>query len=228
MNDFFVVYGLTIISLIITVMAQMFVNFSYGKYKRVRNKRGITGAEAARELLDKHGLKKVKVEAISGVLSDHYDPKSKAVRLSKENYSGSSIASVSVACHECGHALQDKDGYSFMRFRSSMVPITNFSSKAGYVAIMIGLFSQWFSLIWVGIFFEVVVLLFQLVTLPVEFDASRRALKEMDYAHFFTSGELKHGKKMLSAAAFTYVASVATALIQILRLVLMVVGRRRD
>lgn len=227
MNDFFVVYGLTIISLIITVMAQVFVNTSYAKYKKVRIRGGITGSEAARQVLDKHGLKKVKVVPVKGTLSDHYDPRSKTVRLSNEIYSGSSIAAVSVACHEVGHALQDKDGYSFMRFRSSLVPITNLSSKLGYLAIAIGLFFGYFELVWIGILFEVVILLFQLVTLPVEFNASSRALKEIKEEQFLTSGELKHGRKMLSAAAFTYVASVTATLIQILRLVLMV-GRRRD
>ena len=221
MNDFFVVYGLTIISLIITVMAQIFVNTSYAKYKKVRIRGGITGSEAARQVLDKHGLKKVKVVPVKGTLSDHYDPRSKTVRLSNEIYSGSSIAAVSVACHEVGHALQDKDGYSFMRFRSSLVPITNLSSKLGYLAIAIGLFFGYFELVWIGILFEVVILLFQLVTLPVEFNF------ESKEEQFLTSGELKHGRKMLSAAAFTYVASVTATLIQILRLVLMV-GRRRD
>ena len=125
--DFFVVYGLTIISVIITVFAQIFVEGSYSKYKKVRNEKGITGMEAARYVLDNNGLSDVKVEMVSGHLSDHYDPKDKAVRLSSDNYGGDSVASVSVACHECGHALQDKDGYLFMRIRHSLVPVVNFS-----------------------------------------------------------------------------------------------------
>lgn len=225
--DYFVIYGLTIISLIITIGAQIFVNGSYSKYKKIRNDRGLTGREAARYLLDKHGLNDIKVEKTSGFLSDHYDPKSRAVRLSTENYEGESIAAVSVACHECGHAIQDKDGYIFMRMRASLVPITNFASTAGYVAIMLGCLFGALNIIWLGILCEIVILLFQLVTLPVEFDASRRALKELDYAHFFNSKELRQGKIMLGAAAFTYVASVASTLIQILRLVLMY-GRRND
>lgn len=225
--DSFVVYGLTIISLVITLGAQIFVNSSYNKYKKVRNDRGLTGRDAARYLLDEYGLNNVKVEQVGGVLSDHYDPKSKSVRLSTENYSGSSIAAVSVACHECGHALQDKDGYVFMRIRASLVPVTNFASKAGYIAILLGCLFGAFNMIWLGIFCEVVILLFQVITLPVEFNASRRALRGLERAQFFNSKELRQGRIMLRAAAFTYVASVATTVIQILRLVLMY-GRRND
>lgn len=227
MDYYFISYGLTFIALIITLGAQIFVNSSYSKYKKVRNERGISGKEAARYLLNKHGLNDVKVEKVSGTLSDHYDPKSRAVRLSEENYDGISIAAVSVACHECGHAIQDKDGYVFMRIRASLVPVTNLASKAGYFAILFGVLFGFFDLIWLGIFAEILILVFELITLPVEFDASRRALKELDYAHFFNSRELKQGKKMLGAAAFTYVASVASTVIQILRLILMF-GRRDD
>lgn len=223
--DYFVVYGLTFISLIIMIGAQIFVNTTYSKYNKVRNERGMTGKEAARYLLDKNGLTNVKVERTSGFLSDHYDPRSKTVRLSSDNYDRASISAVSVACHECGHAIQDKDGYIFMRIRASLVPITNFASMAGYFAILFGCLFGAFNLVWLGILCEVVILMFQLVTLPVEFDASRRALKELDYAHFFNSRELRQGKTVLGAAALTYVASVATTLIQILRLVLMFGGR---
>ncbi len=225
--DYFIVYGLTFISLIITIMAQLFVNLSYKKYSKVRNERNLTGKDAARYILDKNGLQDVNVVEVNGYLSDHYDPRKKEVRLSKENYQGTSIASVSVACHECGHAIQDKDGYLFMKIRSSLVPFVNFSSYAGYFAIVFGIIFSAFNLIWIGILLEIVILLFQLITLPVEINASSRALKELDYAHFFTSKELKSGKKVLTAAAFTYVASVATTLIQILRLILMF-GKRDD
>lgn len=226
--DYFVVYGLTIISLVITLGAQLFVNVTYKKYSKVRNERGLTGKEAARYLLDKHGLKDVKVSKTSGFLSDHYDPRSKVVRLSEENYDRASISAVSVACHECGHAIQDKEGYIFMRMRASLIPITNFASMAGYIAIVLGCCFGSLNLIWLGILCEVVILMFQLITLPVEFDASRRALRELDYAHFFNSNELKKGKTVLRAAALTYVAGVATTVIQILRLFLMYGGRRDD
>lgn len=227
MDYYFIVYGLTIISLIITIIAQILVNSTYNKYSQVRHERNLTGKDAARYILDKNGLNDINIVEVNGFLTDHYDPRKKEVRLSKENYRGTSIASVSVACHECGHAIQDKDGYLFMKIRASLVPVVNFSSYAGYLAIVLGILFSAFNLIWIGILLEIVILLFQLITLPVEINASSQALKELDYAHFFTSKELKSGKKVLTAAAFTYVASVATTLIQILRLILMF-GRRDD
>lgn len=225
--DFFIVYGLTFISLIITLGAQLFVNGSYSKYKKVRNQKGITGREAAREILDRNGLNDVKVVETRGTLSDHYDPRSRTVALSSEIYHGTSVAGISVAAHECGHAIQDKDGYFFMRIRASLIPIVNFSSYAGYIAIVIGFAFGALNLVWLGILFEIAILLFQIITLPVELNASSRALKLVKEYNFFTSRELGQGKVMLSAAAMTYVASVASTLIQILRLVLMI-GRRND
>lgn len=225
--DFFIVYGLTFISLIITLGAQLFVNGSYSKYKKVRNQKGITGRDAAREILDRNGLNDVKVVETRGTLSDHYDPRSRTVALSSEIYHGTSVAGISVAAHECGHAIQDKDGYFFMRIRASLIPIVNFSSYAGYIAIVIGFAFGALNLVWLGILFEIAILLFQIITLPVELNASSRALKLVKEYNFFTSRELGQGKVMLSAAAMTYVASVASTLIQILRLVLMI-GRRND
>ncbi len=223
----FITYGLTFISLIITLIAQSFVSSSYSKYSKIRNKRGITGSEAARYLLDKNGLSDINVVETKGYLSDHYDPTRKVIRLSSDNYHNDSIGAVSVACHECGHAIQDKENYTFMRIRAKLVPFVNFSSYAGYFAIVLGVLFSSINLIWAGIIAEIVILLFQLITLPVEINASKRALKEMDYSHFLDSNELKQGRTMLTAAALTYVASVATTLIQILRLILMF-GRRDD
>ena len=160
------------------------------------------------------------------LLSDHYDPKRKVVRLSKEIYRGTTIAAVSVAAHEVGHAIQDKEEYTFMRFRSVLVPLVNFSSQAGYFAILIGIFFNLVDLIWIGIALEVIILLFQLITLPVEFNASNRAIEEIQKNNYLVEGEIKGSKRMLSAAAFTYVASVLTALLQIFRLVL--IARSRD
>ena len=219
-------YVLIFVSIGITLIAQIFVSTSYSKYKKVQNNKGITGAEVAREILDKHGLSNVYVTAVNGTLSDHYDPKRKVVRLSKDVYEGTTIAAVSVAAHEVGHAIQDKEEYAFMKFRSALVPMVNFSSTAGYFAILIGLFFGYTSFIWLGIALEIVILLFQLITLPVEFNASSRALTEIEKNNYLVRGEVKGSKKMLSAAAFTYVASVLTALIQILRLVL--IARSRD
>lgn len=222
-----VVYGLTFISLIITMIAQAFVSSSYSKYSKIKNERNITGAEAARYILDKNGLNNVYVVETSGYLTDHYDPTKKVIKLSSNVYRDASIGAVAVACHECGHAIQDKENYKFMRIRSSLVPIVNFSSYAGYFAIMFGILFSSQNLIWLGILTEVIILLFQVVTLPVEINASKKALTELDYSHIFNSKELRQGKTMLIAAALTYVASIATTIIQMLRLILMF-GRRDD
>ncbi len=215
-------YGLTIIALVITVSASIFVNVSYKKYSKVMNERAITGCEAARYILDKNDLKNIKVVETKGNLTDHYDPSSKVIRLSTDVYNKASVGAVAVAAHECGHAIQDKDGYTFMRIRSALVPITNFASYAGYFAILIGFIASSINLIWLGIIMEVIILLFQLVTLPVEINASKRALKELDYSHLLNSKELSKGKVMLTAAALTYVASVMAAVLEILRLLLIV------
>ena len=197
------------------------------KYLKITNERKITGHDSARQILDKHNLSDIKVIESKGYLTDHYDPKNKVIRLSSSVYHGDSIASVSVACHECGHAIQDKENYIFLKIRNKLVPIVNFSSYIGYLSILLGCLFSSYNLIWIGIILEIIILLFQLITLPVEINASKRALKELDYSHFFNSKELKKGKKVLTAAALTYVASIATTLIQILRLILMY-GRKKD
>ena len=225
MDYYFISYGLTLLALVITVSAQGFVSGSYNKYSNIRNNKQISGREVARKILDKNGLNNVDVVEVSGVLSDHYDPKNKVVRLSSNIYSGSSIASVSVASHECGHAIQDKDGYLFMRVRSRLVPVVNFSSYAGYIAITLGVFASSFNLIWIGIILEMMILLFQLVTLPVEIDASRRALREIEKERILSKDEFSQGKIMLTSAALTYVASVINVLLQVLRLIFLY-GRR--
>lgn len=226
--DYSLSYGFTIIAFFITLLAQIYVNSSYSKYRKIKNARGLTGKEAARMMLDRNGLNYVKVRAISGKLSDHYDPRSKTVNLSNDIYNGTSIASISVACHECGHAMQDKDNYVFMRFRASLVPIVNLSSKIGYFAILLGIIFSALDLIWIGIFAELAILLFQVITLPVEFNASRRALKEISAIGFLANNEISGSKKMLRAAALTYVASVMATLLEVFRLLLIVFNRSRD
>ena len=225
--DDLIIYGLTFVAFIITSLAQAYITSSYKKYSLVKNSNGMTGREVARKILDNNDLKNVEVVEVSGYLSDHYDPSSKVVRLSKSNYNESSISSVSVAAHECGHAIQDKENYTFLRFRASLVPIVNFSSYAGYLAIVIGGFTGIFGLIKLGILLECVILLFQVVTLPVEIDASKRALSEVKKYKYLDEKEYSSGKSVLIAAALTYVASVASALIQILRLIL-VYGKRDE
>ena len=214
-----------ILTLIITLGAQAFISAKYASTRRIRTKKGMTGASVARKILDSNGLSNITVREVSGELSDHYDPRSKTVNLSSDIYNGSSIASASVASHECGHAIQDKEGYLFLRIRSSIVPLVNFSSYAGYFAILIGLIFSLMDLVFIGIIFEVVILAFQIITLPVEFNASHRALVQLKQLDIVDSSEHSKCRGMLIAAALTYVASVATTILQILRYVLMF---RRD
>ena len=174
-------YGLIIVAFLITLVADIYLRTRYSKYKKIKVKSGITGAEAAREILKKNGLEDIYVVETKGFLSDHYEPRAKVIRLSSDIYNGDSVASVSVAAHECGHAVQDKEGYFFLKFRSFLVPIVNFSSKFGYFAVLIGLIFGAIDLAWFGIFLLVAILLFQLVTLPVEFNASSRGKVYYDF-----------------------------------------------
>lgn len=214
-------YLLTILAFLITITAQIFVNGSYSKTRKIKNKHNLTGEEVARTILDKNGLRNVQIEEVHSTLGDHYDPTTKTVRLSSDIYRNTSIASASVAAHECGHAIQDKDDYTFLRIRHALIPIVNFSSYAGYIAIVIGCIFSSINLIWVGILMEIIILLFQLVTLPVEFNASSRALKQLEELNLLEKSEIKYSRKMLGAAAMTYVASVAAAVLEILRLLLI-------
>ena len=219
-------YGFPILGLIITSIAQLFITTNYSKYKKVLSKSNKKGCDVARKILDKHGLKNVQVESVAGNLTDHYDPTKKVVRLSDDIYNGTSIASVSVAAHECGHAIQDKIGYTPMRIRSKLVPVVNFSTKIGYIVIMIGVALGALKLANIGIILLSTMLMFQIITLPVEFDASRRGKKELADLNILDQSKQKGSAKMLKAAAFTYVASVLSTLLQILRFVLMVSARR--
>ncbi len=218
-------YGLAIVAFLITIIAQLSIKSKYRTYLEHKSSSHLKGFEIARKILDRNGLADVKVQMTQGLLSDHYNPSNRTVNLSEEVYSTATITAASVAAHECGHAIQHKTGYKPLKFRSSLVPIVNFSSYAGYLAIVIGALASWVELIYLGILLECVILLFELITLPVEFDASKRGLKELNNG-FLTKDEVKGAKKVLKAAAYTYVASVANTALQILRLVLMF-GRRR-
>lgn len=220
-------YLLTILAFLITITAQIFVNGSYSKTRKIKNKHNLTGEEVARTILDKNGLRNVQIEEVHSTLGDHYDPTTKTVRLSSDIYRNTSIASASVAAHECGHAIQDKDDYTFLRIRHALIPVVNFSSYAGYIAIVIGCIFSSINLIWVGILMEIIILLFQLITLPVEFNASSRALKQLEKLNLLEKSEIKYSRKMLGAAAMTYVASVAAAVLEILRL-LLIFNRNND
>ena len=220
-------YILVGLAFIITISAQIYIDSSYRRIKKIASSAGMTGKEVARTILDKNGLDNVNIEEVGTTLGDHYDPTSKTVRLSPEVYQKASIASASIAAHECGHAIQDKNGYLFLRIRHSLIPLVNFSSYAGYLAILIGCLFSSLNLIWIGIILEIVILVFQLITLPVEFNASSRALKELEKEKILEKKKIKKARQMLTAAALTYVASAAAAILEILRLILMF-GRRND
>ena len=220
--SYYLVLGLT---LLITLGSQAYINSCYKKTSRIESDKRITGYEVAKRIIKENDLD-VKVEKIQGTLTDHYDPRTKTVRLSTDIYEGKSLASISVASHECGHAIQDKNGYLFLRIRRSLIPIVNIASYAGYIAIAGGALLGLLNLIWLGIIFEVVILAFQLITLPVEFNASSRALKQIKELKMVNDNEHANCRKMLTAAALTYVASAAAALLEVMRLVLMF--RNRD
>ena len=219
-------YVLVLIGLVITIVAQIFVSTSYSKYKKIKSKSRMEGFEVARKILDSNGLNDVDIVETRGELTDHYDPTRKVVRLSTDIFHGATVAAASVAAHECGHAVQDKEGYFFLRLRAAILPIVNISTKAGYIALMVGLIFGMIELFWVGIILELAILVFQLVTLPVEFDASRRAAEFLKQEALIEKEEQEGSKKMLRAAAMTYVASVVSTLLQILRLIL--IARDRD
>ena len=226
MNGLYYGYGgtvdmfLLLIGFLITLIAQIKVKSAYSKYSKEDTRGDLSGCEVARKILDSADLKDIHVVEVPGELTDHYDPRNKVVRLSTKVFHDSSVASVAVAAHECGHAIQDKENYTFMRIRASLVPMVNFVNKFGYIATIIGLIAGIFDILVCGIVMILATLLFQLVTLPVEFDASKRAKKKIDELKLASKSEQDGVKSMLSAAAFTYVASVLESLFQLLRLVL--------
>lgn len=227
MDNTLISNGLILLALLITIISQIIVTSSYNKYKKKLNSNDLTGFDTARKILDKNGLNDIMILETRGNLTDHYDPKRRVIKLSTDIYHGSSIASIAVAAHECGHAIQDKVGYTPMKIRSNIVPIVNLCTKIGYFAIIIGtIFS--YTLIKVGIILLLSILAFQLITLPVEFNASKRALEELKKQKLTTNEEEKNTKKMLSSAAFTYVAALLSTMLQILRYFLIFAGRRDD
>lgn len=220
-------YLIFFISIIITSVAQMLVSSRYSKYKKVPNQIGMTGENVARNILDDNGLQDVAVVPVKGNLSDNYNPKTRTVNLSEDIFYGTSIASMAVAAHECGHAIQHKEGYSFLRLRSALVPVVNAASTLSYLSIFVGFIFGYIGMLEIGIIVQFITLLFELVTLPVEFNASSRALVQIEGFNMFSVEEVSGSKKMLSAAAMTYVAALLTTLLNLLRLVMML-NRRRD
>ncbi len=211
---------------IIPALAQLFISINYSKYKRIFNESKITGQEVARKILDSNNLEKIYVVATGGNLTDHYDSSRKVIRLSKNIYDNESIASLAVAAHECGHAIQDKDGYFFMRLRSFIYPIVRIGTMFSYLVIFIGAIAEAMNIIYLGIALVALGLIFQLVTLPVEFDASKRALIELKNLGLVTDDELDGAKKMLISAALTYVAGVLSSALELLRLILIFTDKK--
>jgi uncharacterized protein len=222
----YLVYFAVII--LIPLWAQFKVKNTFSKYSRVPSSTYVRGAEVARQILNSNGLFNVAVEEGRGFLSDHYDPRTKTVRLSPENYHGQSIAAAAVAAHECGHALQDSEGYAFLRFRHALVPVANIGSNFSWILIMIGIFAHLSGMLLLGIIFMAVAVLFQVITLPVEFNASNRAMDQVVSLGLVGNGEEREAKKVLNAAALTYVAAAAVAVLELLRLVLIFTGMNRS
>lgn len=227
MSNYTLGYLLVILGSFIMLAAQFKVQGAYSKYSRISSRSGLTGKDTARRILDQNGLYDVEIRMVKGQLSDHYNPATKTVNLSPAVYSGDSIASISVAAHEVGHAIQHATGYKSLVIRNSILPIVNLGQTLGMAAIFIGLLSSAFDIALIGVFLISGMLLFQIITLPVEFNASNRALKILGQG-MLSYDELDGAKAMLSAAALTYVAAVITSFLQILRLFLIFGGNDRD
>ena len=224
-------YFLVLIGVVFSLLAQAKVNNTFNKYSQVGNARGITGAEAAQRILQGAGVYDVRVEHIAGNLTDHYDPSSKVLRLSDAVYGSASVAAIGVAAHECGHAIQHANGYAPLKIRSLLVPVANFGAKIAWPLILFGLLittQASMLLIYIGIIAFLGSVLFQVVTLPVEYNASNRAIRIISESGIMVGDELRGAKKVLGAAALTYVASAATSILQLLRIILLVGGRRRN
>lgn len=216
------------IILILPLYAQMKVKGTYRKYSEIRSTSGMTGAEVARLILDRNGLYDVRVVPTQGFLADHYNPATKTVALSEDNYYNASVAGTAVAAHEVGHAIQHKEAYSFLTLRSKLVPVANISSNASWIFVMIGIFASSSNMLLLGIVLLAAGVLFQIVTLPVEFNASSRAMNQIVSLGIIRNEEERSARKVLSAAAMTYVAAAAVAVLELLRLILIYTGMRSD
>lgn len=225
-------YDWTIIVLIPALLfglyAQFKVNSTYKKYSQIRNSRGLTGAEVARRILDSNGLYDIKVTHIAGQLTDNYNPRTNVVSLSDSTYNSTSVAALGVAAHECGHAVQHATGYFPLTVRSALVPVTGIGSSLGWIIILIGLLFGSYNLAMIGVILFSATAVFQAVTLPVEFNASSRALKTLESDYILEGDEIPYARKVLTAAALTYVAALVSSLAQVFRMLLIVgSGTRR-
>lgn len=211
-----------------SLYAQFKVKSTFNKYRRIGNRRGLTGADVARNILDRNGLYNVKVEPVRGELTDHYDPRTKVVRLSETVYSSTSVAAIGVAAHESGHAIQHKVGYGPLALRTTLVPAAGIGSSIGPTLALVGFIFRSGFLLYGGIILFTLAVAFYLVTLPVEFNASTRAVKTLETTGMLDGGEIEPARKVLNAAAMTYVASAAVAIASLLRLILLANSRNRD
>lgn len=214
-------YYLTFLAVLITLGAEIYVNLMYSKYSKVKNKKKLSGFDAAKKILASNNLDNIYVVETTGVLTDHYDPKNNVIRLSRGNFNNDSISAVAVAAHEAGHAIQNSEGNFLLKVRSVLIPFVSFSSKFSYIVIVLGLILGYLKLFYFGIALMLIILLFQLVTLPIEIDASKKGLKFLLKYDILDKDEISLGKKVLIAAALTYVASIANTLIEILRLLII-------
>ena len=221
-------------AVIFSLWASIRVNTTFKKYSKIRSMRGITGAEAARRVLDANGLQHIRIEQIPGNLTDHYDPRSDVIRLSESVYGNTSVAAVGVACHEAGHAVQHAENYAPVKIRAAIIPVTNIGSRLAIPLIILGILlnslasaPEFLVIAYIGVACYGLCTLFQLVTLPTEFDASRRALRGIESYGILGSEEIGGARRVLTAAAMTYVAALAVSLMQLLRLFLMVSGNSR-
>lgn len=220
-------YLLLLPAIVLAMYAQSKVKSTYNKYTRVKNSNNYSGYEVARKILDSNGLNEVKIEITRGVLSDHYDPRTRILRLSPDVHNGNSISAAGIAAHECGHAIQHGESYIPLQFRNTIAPVASIASNASWLIIMLGFIMNAFGLVQVGIILFSVVVLFQVVTLPVEFNASSRAVEILEVQGLVPANEIDGAKKVLNAAALTYVAAALTAVMQLLRMVLLS-RRNRD
>ena len=219
-------YILVLIGFVISIIASANLKRTYKKYSEVTNRKGLTAQSVARDILYRSGITDVTIEAVRGELTDHYSPAEKVLRLSESTINSTSIAAIGVAAHECGHAIQHKNGYWPLKLRNAAVPLANIGSSLSIIVIMIGLILGFMKLARVGVFLFLFVVLFELITLPVEFNASKNAMQILEYDGILTGDELTGAGKVLKAAALTYVAALLSSLLQLLRLVLLT--RRRD
>lgn len=217
---------LVVPAIILSLIAQAKVKSTYSKYASVQNARHITGAQAAANVLSNYGITNVRIEQTSGKLTDHYDPRSNVIRLSPEVYSGTSVASIGIACHEAGHAAQHAQNYAAIKIRNAILPVANIGSSAGVFIAILGYFLGFGLLIDIGILLFASVVLFQLITLPVEFNASSRAMKVISETNMLYENEQIGARKVLTAAAMTYVASLLVSVMSLLRLILRTNRRR--